>query len=75
MDSYGIVVIGDYLLSIPGLVLYLLVVFGGLLLIDTLARGIPFRYRFFYLITYGLIAATIISWGFSAVGLNFYVEA
>jgi hypothetical protein len=75
VDSYGIVDLGSHLLSIPGLLLYLGFVAGGLLLVGRLVSGIPLRFRLLNLFLYGLSSTAVISWMFIALGLNFYVEA
>ena len=75
MDSYGVVEIWDHLLSIPGLVVYLIVLFFGLLLVDKLTDGIPLRYRALNVFLYGLSMALCISWLFMSLGLWFYVKA
>jgi hypothetical protein len=75
MDSYGVVTIGNHLLSIPGLVLYLLVVAGGVALVGRLIDGVPMRFRLLNLMMYGLSVAAIVGWMFIALGLSFYVEA
>jgi hypothetical protein len=75
MDSYGVITIGDHLLSIPGLVLYLALVAGWCYFVSKLVTGIPKRYRWLNLISYWLSVAAIIGWVFIALGISFYVEA
>jgi hypothetical protein len=75
MDSYGVITIGNYLLSIPGLVLYLVLVAGGIALVGRLVDGVPIRFRLFNLAMYGLSVAAIVGWMFVALGLSFYVAA
>jgi len=75
MDSYGVITIGNHLLSIPGLVIYLALVAVGISLVNRLLDGVPIRFRLFNLVMYGLSVAAIVGWMFIALGLSFYVEA
>ncbi len=75
MDEYGVITIGDHLLSIPGLLSYLLLVVGWCYLVSKWVTGIPKRYRWLNLISYWLSVAAIIGWIFIATGLSFYVKA
>lgn len=75
MDSYGVVTLGDHLLSLPGLAFYMVMLVLGLALVGRLTDGIPQRYRMFNFFMYGLCMIAIISWGFIALGWGFYVEA
>lgn len=75
MDSYGVVSVGDYLLSIPGLFTYLVVLCISLYFVGRLTDGFSPWYRTFNFIVYGLLVAAAVAWGFIALGLWFYVEA
>lgn len=75
MDSYGVVTIGDHLLSLVGLGLYVLLVTAGFWMVAALTRGIPSKYRTFNFAFYGLAVIAIVTWGFKLLGLDFYVEA
>ena len=72
MDSYGVVTLGEHALSIPGLVLYLVLVAGGMSLVNRLLTGVPIRFRLVNLAMYGLSVAAIVAWMFLLLGLNFY---
>jgi hypothetical protein len=75
MDSYGVVPVWDHLLSVPGLVIYLMLLFAGLALVDRLTEGIPLKYRALNVFLYGVSMALCISWLFMSLGLWFYVKA
>jgi hypothetical protein len=75
MDSYGVIQIGDNLLSIPGAFLYTFTLFLGLLLVGRLTDGIPLKYRAFNVLMYWLCFAAIVTWGYVNLGLWFYVKA
>jgi hypothetical protein len=75
VDSYGVVTIGDHLLSLVGLSIYVLLVTLGFWMVASLTDGIPRRYRLLNLAVYGVLVLAIVTWGFKILGLDFYVEA
>ena len=75
MDSYGVITIGNHLLSLVGLVVYLGCLTVGFWLVYRLVSGIPQRYRILNYVVYLAAVVAIVSWGFKLLGLDFYVEA
>ena len=75
MDNYGVVQMWDHLLSIPGLVTYLVLIGFGMLLVRRLTLEIPKRFRSLNYMMYLFSVIAIITWGFIALGLDFYVKA
>jgi hypothetical protein len=75
MDSYGVVPIWDHQLSTTGLLVYLVLIFLGLLLVNKLTEGTPAKYRVFNVFMYGIAIVLCITWMFMALGLWFYVKA
>jgi hypothetical protein len=75
MDSYGVIQVGDHLLSLLGLGIYLAVLGLGFWMVKMLTVHIPRRYRLLNFTMYWLAVLAIVSWGFKALGLWFYVEA
>jgi len=72
MDAYGVIQLGGYLLSIPGLLFYLFSSVAFVFLLWRLSDGY-FRLTKFVILS----AATIVFWtlGLVELGLWFYVKA
>ena len=75
MDSYGVILIWGYLLSIPGMIIYMMLLFAGLALVGRLLEGTPLRYRSLNVFIYGVSIAFCIGWLFMSLGVWFYVKA
>ena len=75
MDSYGVVPIGDHMLSIPGFIFYLVLIAFGMVIVRSLTANIPKRYRALNYMMYLFSIVAIVTWGFLALGLGFYVES
>jgi len=76
MDSYGVIPIGDYLLSVPGGILYTIGIFLSL----TLARGIAENsqaehFRLTKFVVYGLLLSFLTTALWFQLGVWFYVKA
>lgn len=75
MDSYGVVAIGDHLLSVPGLVTYLVAMTLGFLLVGRVLRDVPVYRKKGDWVILGLSVIAVVTWAFTCTFLDFYVEA
>ena len=76
MNEYGVIRLGEYLLSVPGAFLYATAIFLMVSLAWKLSGdGIrtPFRFTSFVVYALALVSTTILL--FTQIGVWFYVEA
>jgi hypothetical protein len=76
MDSYGVIEVGDHLLSIPGLAFYLITVLALVMVSWGLSASYwLWKYRMSTFLGLVLPSIAIWTWGLMEFGMWFYVEA